>query len=73
MKSLREKIKKRPGILTRGVIFRYDDIPVYIKVGAMATIRDYGYKIFLHMAHSPELVPSEFHLFPNMKPALVGC
>lgn len=73
LKRLREAIKeKRPGMLTRGVLFHHDNAPAHTSVLAMATIRDCGYELVPHPPYSPDLAPSDFHLFPKMKKALAG-
>ena len=38
----------------------------------MAIILDCGFKIVPHPPYLPDLAPSDFHLFPNMKKALAG-
>ena len=66
--QLREKIKiKRRGKLTKGVLFHQDNAPVHKSVIAMAAIHDFGFKLIEHPPYSPDLAPSDFHLFPNLK------
>ena len=68
LKRLREVIKgKRPGKLTREIIFLQDNAPALTSVVAMATIHDCGFELVPHSPYSPDLAPSEFHLFPQMK------
>ena len=71
--QLREKIKlKRHGKLTKGVLFHRDNAPVHKSVIAMAAIHDCGFKLIEHPPYSPDLAPSEFHLFPKLKIAISG-
>ena len=69
--QLREKIKiKRRGKLTKGVLFHQDNAPVHKSVIAMAAIHDCGFKLIEHPPYSPDLAPSDFHLFPKLKTAI---
>ena len=71
--QLREKIKiKRRGKLTKGVLFHQDNAPVHKFVIAMAAIHDRGFKLVEHPPYSPDLAPSDFHLFPKLKTAISG-
>ena len=71
--QLPEKIKiKRRGKLTKGVLFHQDNAPVHKSVIAMAAIHDCGFKLIEHPPYSPDLAPSDFHLFPKLKTAISG-
>ena len=71
--QLREKIKiKRSGKLTKGVLFHQDNASVHMSVIAMAAIHDCGFKMIKHPPYSPDLAPSDFHLFPKLKTAISG-
>ena len=73
LKRLREAIKeKRPGKLTRGILFHQDKAPAHTFVVAMATIHNCGFELVPHPPYSPDLAPSNFYLFPQMKTALAG-
>ena len=73
LRQLREAVKKkRPGKLTKGVLFHQDNAPVHKSVVAMATLHDCGFELIQHPPYSPDLAPSDFHLFPNMKKDLAG-
>ena len=60
-------IIKGRGKLTKGVLFHQDNAPVHKSVIAMAAIHDCGFKLIEHPPYSPDLVPSDFHLFPKLK------
>ena len=72
LKHLQEVIKKRPGILSKGVLFHQDNAPPNTSLVAMARIHDCGFELVPHPPYSPDLAPSDFHLFPQMKKALAG-
>ena len=74
LKHLREAIKEKgPGKLTRGMLLHQDNAPDHTFVVAMATIHDCGFELVPHPPYLPDLAPSDFHLFPQMKKALAGC
>ena len=71
--QIREKIKmKRGGKLTKGVLFHQDNAPVHKSVIDMAAIHDCGLKLIEHPPYSPDLAPSDLHLFPKLKTATSG-
>ena len=71
--KLRAAIKeKRPGMLSKEVIFHQDNAPAHKSAVAMAAIAEAGFTVLDHPPYSPDLAPSDFHLFPTMKRALAG-
>lgn len=69
----RQAIKdNRRGMLTRGVLFHQDNAPAHTSCVAMAEIQRCGFELLPHPAYSPDLAPSDFHLFPNLKKYLRG-
>ena len=68
-----EKIEeKRPGMVTKEVLFHQDKAPAHILLVAMAAIHDCGFQCVPHPLYSLDLVSSEFHLFLNMEKDLDG-
>ena len=73
MKELRNSIRqKRRGMLTRGVLLLHDNAPVHKSRIAQAAIRDCGYVQLDHPPYSPDLAPSDYFLFRQLKSALRG-
>ena len=73
MVNLRQAIKtKRRGMLTRGVLLLHDNAPVHKSRVAQATINQMGFEQLAHPPYSPDLAPSDFHLFRAMKSDLRG-
>ena len=71
--KLREAIKaKRRIMLTRGVLFQQDNAPVHESEVAMSAIHSAGFELIDHPPYSPDLAPSDFFLFPNLKKPLRG-
>ena len=71
--QLRTAIReKRRGKLSKGVLLQQDNARVYTcKVGMDAVERN-GYELIPHPACSPDLPPSDFFLFPNLKKDICG-
>ena len=68
LRRLREELKtKRPGMLTKRVLFHQDNARVHTSSQSMAEIHNCGFELLPHPPYSPDLAPSDFHLFPNLK------
>ncbi|XP_030588657.1 histone-lysine N-methyltransferase SETMAR-like [Archocentrus centrarchus] len=73
LRQLRKAIEsKRPGKLSKGVLFHRDNAPAHKSVLAMAAVRDCGFELIDHPPYSPDLAPSDYFLFRNMKKHLSG-
>ena len=66
-KAVLETFCEQPGKLTKGVLFHLDNAPAHKSVVAMAVVHDYGFEVVDHPLYSPDLAPSDYFLFPNMK------
>ncbi|UYV79005.1 hypothetical protein LAZ67_17000627 [Cordylochernes scorpioides] len=65
--AIREKIK---GKLSRNIVYYQDNVPSHRSLQVMAAIYDSGFEILPHAPYSPDLAPSDFHLFPHLKKLL---
>ena len=64
LRQLREQYKvKRRGKLSRGVTFHQDNAPVHKSAIAISAIYHCGFELMEHPPYSPDLAPSDFHLF----------
>lgn len=73
LQRLREEIKtKRPGMLSKKVLFHQDNAPVHTAAKSIAQIYNCGFELLPHPPYSPDLAPSDYHLFPNLKKHLAG-
>ena len=73
IRKLRIAIKeKRRGLLRRGVLFHQDNAPVHTCALATAAIEECGFELIEHPAYSPDLAPSDYYLFPNLKKDIRG-
>ena len=73
MGKLRQAIKqKRQGMLTAGVLLLHDNTPVHKLWVAQAAIWECGFEQLNHPPYSPDLVPSDYYLFCNLKAHLCG-
>ncbi|UYV63007.1 hypothetical protein LAZ67_2002824 [Cordylochernes scorpioides] len=73
VKKLREAIKeKRRGKLSRKIVYHQHNAPSHRSLQAMAAIYDSGFELLSHAPYSPDLAPSDFHLFPHLKKSLSG-
>ena len=66
--KLRQNIKdKRRGMLRAGVILHHDNAAVHTCKLTTAEIRQCGFETLPHPPYSPDLAPTDFHLFPRLK------
>lgn len=64
--------QKRPGLIRKKIIFHQDNARPHTSVIAMAKIGELKYDLLPHPPYSPDLAPSDFHLFPKLKVFLGG-
>lgn len=73
LEQLKEAIReKRRGKLTKGVLLLHDNAPVHKSRVALAALHKVGFDIIDHPPYSPDLAPSDYYLFPNLKRELRG-
>ena len=59
--------EKRRGKLSKGVLLQQDNARVHTRKVAMDAVEQNGYELIPHPGYSPDLAPSDFFLFPNLK------
>ena len=70
---LREAIKlKRRGKLRKGVLMLQDNAPSHTSRLAIATLQQCGFELLPHPPYSPDMAPSDYYLFPQLKEELRG-
>jgi histone-lysine N-methyltransferase SETMAR len=65
-------LEKRPTKQHRGVLLQQDNAAVHKCNKARAAAAECGFEIIEHPPYSPDLAPSDFYLFPNLKNNLRG-
>ena len=74
---LRTKLKpairsKRRGKLRKGVLLQQDNARPHSAQRTAETIKELGFEVLEHPPYSPDLAPSDFHMFGPLKEALRG-
>ena len=64
--------EKRQGKLSKGVLLQQDNARIHTCKVAMDAVERNGYELIPHPAYSPDLAPSDFFLFPNLKKDIRG-
>lgn len=54
-------------MLTKGVCLLYDNARPHTANATKQLLDSFGWDIINHLAHSPDLAPSDFHLFTSLK------
>src|SRR5574343_927827 len=71
--QLRERVKeRRRGKVRAGILLQQDNARVHTCHVATATAIECGYELLPHPAYSPDLAPSDYSLFSNLKKYLRG-
>ena len=65
--------EKRRGKVTRVVLFLHDNTPAHQALATQKKLAYLGFQCLDHPPYSPDLVPSDYHLFPGLKKQLKGC
>lgn len=71
--QLNKEIKtKRPHLAKKKILFHHDNAPAHSSAIATAKLVELRYEVLPHPPYSPDLAPSDYYLFPNMKIWLGG-
>ena len=64
--------EKRRGKLSKGILLQQDNARVHTCKIAMDAVERNGYELIPHPTYSPDLAPSDYFLFPNLKKDIRG-
>jgi len=64
--------EKRRGKVTKGVLFLHDNASAHQALGTQKKLAYLGFHSLDHPPYSPDLAPSDYHLFPGLKKHLKG-
>ncbi|KAJ4430938.1 hypothetical protein ANN_19531 [Periplaneta americana] len=68
LRKLRRAIQnKRRGMLTAGVVLLHDNARPHTARRTAAVLTEFGWELFDHPPYSPDLAPSDFHVFLHLK------
>jgi len=71
--QLKDILKKKcRGKVTKGVLFLHDNAPAHLALATQKKLAYLGFQCFDHSPYSPDLAPSDYHLFPGLKKQLKG-
>ena len=65
-------IKKRPLMKKKKVLFHQDNAPCYKLIATMVKLHELHFKLLPHPPYSPDLAPSNYWLFADLKGILQG-
>ena len=65
-------LEKRRGKVSHGVLLLHDNAPVHKSNVAQATIRQTSFTELNHTAYSPDIAPTDYHMFSHLKKFLRG-
>ena len=62
--------EKRRGKVTKAVLFFHDNVPAHQALATLKKLAYLGFQFLDHPPYSPDLAPSDYHLFPGLKKQL---
>lgn len=63
---------KRPHMAKKKVLFQQDNAPCHKSMKTMAKLNELSYELLPHPPYSPDLAPSDYFLFADLKRMLAG-
>lgn len=65
--------RKRPELANRkGVVFHHDNARPHTSLMTRNKLTELGWEVLMHPPYSPDLAPSDYHLFRSLQNSLVG-
>lgn len=65
--------EKRPELINRkGVVFHHDNARPHTSLTTRQKLRELGWEVLMHPPYSPDLAPSDYHLFRSLQYSLNG-
>jgi histone-lysine N-methyltransferase SETMAR len=71
-KLKQQLVSKCQGKLSKGILFLQDNAGPHKAAITHQKLAHLHFEVLKHMAYSPDLAPSDYHLFPNLKKHLKG-
>ncbi|GFT82754.1 histone-lysine N-methyltransferase SETMAR [Nephila pilipes] len=73
LERLKDEItEKRPHLKKKKVLLHQDNAPCHKSVKTMTKIHELGFELLPHPPYSPDLYPSDYFLFSDLKRMLAG-
>ena len=68
LRKLKAKIRRVwPNLDMANVFLQHDNAPPHTSIRTMEAITSFGWTVIPHLPYSPDLAPSDYHLFGPMK------
>jgi histone-lysine N-methyltransferase SETMAR len=64
--------EKRSGKVTKGVLLSHENAPAHSALATQKKLAYLGVHCLNHPIYSPDLAPSDYHVFPGLKKELKG-
>ena len=72
MRLKKETTKKQPQMKKKKVLFYQDNAPCHKSIATMAKLYELHFKLLLHPPYYPDLAPSDYWVFVDLKRMLQG-
>lgn len=65
--SLRKAIRReRPELMDSNVVYQHDNTRPFTCISSRRKLEEFGWEVLMHPSHSPDITPSDYHLFPSL-------
>ena len=71
--QLNDLLKEKRHGKVKGSLFLHDNAPAHSALATQKNLAYLGFECLDHPPYSPDLAPSDYHLFPGLKKQLNGC
>jgi histone-lysine N-methyltransferase SETMAR len=68
--QLKDKCRRK---ITKRVLFLHDNAPAHRALATQKKLAYLGFHCLHHPPYSPDLAPSDYHMFPGLEKQLKGC
>ena len=72
LKDILKEKRQRRGKVTKGVLFLHDNAPAHRALATQKKLAYLGFQCLDHPHYSPDLAPSDYHLFPVLEKTIEG-
>jgi len=68
---LKAAIEKRPELSNHSVVFHQDNARPHVSLTTRQKLLQFGWNVLFHPSYSPDIAPSDFHLFRSLQNSLI--
>jgi len=67
LEDLKKAVLKKHIELRRKMVFHKDKVRLHVTLATKQKLKDFGWEVMQHPPYSPDIAPSDFHLFRSLQ------